>query len=151
MLILNGDVEEAYTLDVTREGFVVIPVVGQIPVSSLSLGDLDSVLRKRLARVYSGIKTLAETKTHLERVDAVMIGRAAYDNPYVFAEVDREIFGDRDARVVTRHEVVERMLPYVEAWVAKGGKFQHIGRHLLMIFSHQPGTGAWKRYLAEHG
>ncbi len=45
--------------------------------------------------INGGIKTLAETKTHLERVDAVMIGRAAYDNPYVFAEVDREIFGDQ--------------------------------------------------------
>jgi protein involved in polysaccharide export with SLBB domain len=55
VLILTGDVEEAYTLDVTREGFVVVPVVGQIPVSSLTLGELDSVLRKRLARVYSGL------------------------------------------------------------------------------------------------
>ncbi len=55
VLILTGDIEEAYTLDVTREGFVVIPVVGQIPVASLTLGELDSVLRKRLARVYSGI------------------------------------------------------------------------------------------------
>ncbi len=55
VLILTGDVEEAYTLDVTREGFVVIPVVGQIPVASLTLGELDSVLRKRLARVYSGL------------------------------------------------------------------------------------------------
>lgn len=55
VLILTGDVEEAYTLDVTREGFVVVPVVGQIPVSSLTLGDLDAMLRKRLSRVYSGI------------------------------------------------------------------------------------------------
>ena len=55
VLILTGDVEEVYTLDVTREGFVVIPVVGQIPVASLTLGDLDLVLRKRLARVYSGL------------------------------------------------------------------------------------------------
>lgn len=101
--------------------------------------------------INGGIKTITQTKEHLARVDAVMIGRAAYDNPYLFAGVDREIFGDEGAREVTRHEVIERMLPYVEAWVGKGGKFQHIGRHLLMVFSHQPGTGAWKRYLAEHG
>ena len=55
VLILTGDVEEAYTLDVTREGFVVIPAAGEIPVANLTLGELDSVLRKRLGRVFSGI------------------------------------------------------------------------------------------------
>jgi polysaccharide export outer membrane protein len=55
VLILSGDVESAYTLDVTREGFVVIPVVGTVPVANLTLGDLDVLLRSRLQRVYSGI------------------------------------------------------------------------------------------------
>ncbi len=55
VLILSGDVEAAYTLDVTREGFVVIPVVGTVPVANLTLGDLDVLLRSRLQRVYSGI------------------------------------------------------------------------------------------------
>lgn len=68
VLILTGDVEEAYTLDVTREGFVVIPVVGQIPVSSLSLGDLDAVLRKRLARVYSGIGSTTRFSVSVARL-----------------------------------------------------------------------------------
>ncbi len=55
VLILSGDVEAAYTLDVTREGFVVIPVVGTVPVANLTLGDLDVLLRARLQRVYSGM------------------------------------------------------------------------------------------------
>jgi len=55
VLILSGDVEAAYTLDVTREGFVVIPVVGTVPVANLTLGDLDVLLRTRLQRVYSGV------------------------------------------------------------------------------------------------
>ncbi|QJR38002.1 SLBB domain-containing protein [Gemmatimonas groenlandica] len=55
VLILSGDVEAAYTLDVTREGFIVIPVVGTVPVANLTLGDLDVLLRSRLQRVYSGI------------------------------------------------------------------------------------------------
>ncbi|WP_309672625.1 SLBB domain-containing protein [Gemmatimonas sp.] len=55
VLILSGDVEAAYTLDVTREGFVVIPVVGTVPVANLTLGDLDILLRSRLQRVYSGV------------------------------------------------------------------------------------------------
>ena len=55
VLILTGDVEEAYTLDVTREGFIVVPAAGQIAVANLTLGELESVLRKRLGRVFSGI------------------------------------------------------------------------------------------------
>ncbi|AMW05707.1 hypothetical protein GEMMAAP_14675 [Gemmatimonas phototrophica] len=55
VLILSGDVEAAYTLDVTREGFVVVPVVGTVPVASLTLGQLEALLRTRLARVYSGV------------------------------------------------------------------------------------------------
>ncbi len=55
VLILSGEVEAAYTLDVTREGFVVIPVVGTLPVANLTLGDLDVLLRSRLQRVYSGV------------------------------------------------------------------------------------------------
>jgi polysaccharide biosynthesis/export protein len=55
VLILSGDVEAAYTLDVTREGFVVVPVIGTVPVANLTLGQLDALLRSRLGRVYSGI------------------------------------------------------------------------------------------------
>jgi protein involved in polysaccharide export with SLBB domain len=55
VLILTGDIEEAYTLDVTREGFIVVPAAGEIPIANLTLGELDGVLRKRLGRVFSGI------------------------------------------------------------------------------------------------
>src|SRR5438046_915990 len=56
VLILSGDVEAAYTLDVTREGFVVIPQVGQIYVANLTLGQLEDLLFTRLGRVYSGVR-----------------------------------------------------------------------------------------------
>jgi polysaccharide export outer membrane protein len=55
MLILTGDVEQAYTLDVTREGFIVIPQVGRVQVNNLTLAQLETVLYTRLSRVYSGI------------------------------------------------------------------------------------------------
>ena len=61
VLILTGSVEEAHTLDVTREGFVVIPTVGQVPVANLSLGEVDALLQRRLSRVYSGVGTTAES------------------------------------------------------------------------------------------
>ena len=56
VLILTGDVEQSYALDVTREGFIVIPQVGQIYVNNLTLGDLDALLYQRLGRVYSGVR-----------------------------------------------------------------------------------------------
>ena len=63
VLILTGDVEDSYTLDVTREGFVVIPQVGQVSVNNLTLGQLEEVLHTRLRRVYSGIGRGANATT----------------------------------------------------------------------------------------
>src|SRR5688572_16644273 len=55
-LILTGDVSQAYTLDVTREGFIVVPQAGQIYVNNLTLGELENILYTRLGRVYSGVR-----------------------------------------------------------------------------------------------
>jgi tRNA-dihydrouridine synthase A len=93
--------------------------------------------------------TLAETQKHLQKVDAVMIGRAAYDNPYLFAEADRLIFQSND-RPLTRHEVVEAMLPYIDYWtVQKQRKLHGLIRHMLQLFAGQPGSRVWKRILTE--
>ena len=64
VLVLTGDVEQSYTLDVTREGFIVIPQVGQIWVNNLTMGDLENVLYSRLGRVYSGVRRGAGATTH---------------------------------------------------------------------------------------
>jgi tRNA-dihydrouridine synthase A len=78
-----------------------------------------------------------------------MIGRAAYDTPYIFAAADRDIYGE-DVAPPTRREVVEAMLPYIDFWVSRGVKLNSITRHLLQLFAGQPGTKAWKRYLSEN-
>jgi tRNA-dihydrouridine synthase A len=77
-----------------------------------------------------------------------MIGRAAYDNPYLFATADREIFAE-EAIVPSRREVVEAMVPYIDEWVGQGLKLNKITRHMLQLFSGQPGSRAWKRILTE--
>jgi polysaccharide export outer membrane protein len=64
VLVLTGDVELSYTLDVTREGFIIVPVVGQIWVNNLTLGELENVLYSRLGRVYSGVRRGAGATTH---------------------------------------------------------------------------------------
>lgn len=99
--------------------------------------------------INGGIKTLAQTKTHLKSVDAVMIGRAAYDRPYTLATVDRDIFNEA-VTPPTRREIVEAMLPYIDYWVNKGTRLNSISRHMLQLFAEQPGTKAWKRYITEN-
>ncbi len=99
--------------------------------------------------INGGITTLQQIKTHLELVDGVMVGRAAYDRPYIFATVDRDIYGE-DVAPKTRHQIVEAMLPYIEYWTSKGTRLNSISRHLLQLFAQQPGTKAWKRYISQN-
>lgn len=83
VLILTGDVEASYTLDVTREGFVVIPQVGQIYVANLTLGQLNDVLYTRLGRVYSGVRRNAGATTKF----SVSVARLRTNQVYVLGEV----------------------------------------------------------------
>jgi tRNA-dihydrouridine synthase A len=100
--------------------------------------------------INGGIVNLEQVQEQLQWVDGVMIGRAAYDNPYLFAPVDGLIYGESEPPP-TRHQVIERMLPYIEYWVAKGLKLNSISRHFLQIFTSQPGTKAWKRHISNYG
>lgn len=98
--------------------------------------------------INGGLQTLAAVKTQLAFVDGVMIGRAAYDTPYLFATADQEIFGET-YQPQTREQVVRAMLPYIESWVAKGLKLNSITRHMMHLFHGQPGSRIWKRYITE--
>jgi len=98
--------------------------------------------------INGGIKTLNEARVNLEKVDGVMIGREAYNNPYVLADIDSEIFG-LTARPLSRIDVVAAILPYVEKHLASGGKLQHITRHMLGLFHSQPNGKLWRRHLSE--
>ena len=102
-----------------------------------------------LIEINGGITNLEQVDNHLKIVDAVMIGRAAYDNPYLFATVDRDIYQE-DIIPATRHEIIEKMLPYIDHWVSRGHKLHRISRHLLAMFAGIPGTKAWKRYISEN-
>jgi tRNA-dihydrouridine synthase A len=99
--------------------------------------------------INGGITTIEGIKEQLEYVDAVSIGRAAYDNPYLFATVDREFFND-PTTPKKRHEVVEAMFPYMEEWLQRGGRLNSITRHMLELFAGVAGTKAWKRHLSEN-
>jgi tRNA-dihydrouridine synthase A len=99
--------------------------------------------------INGGITTLEQAREQLQFVDAVMIGRAAYDNPYLLATCDRDFYGE-NLKPPSRHKVIEAMLPYIEYWTTKGLKLNAISRHLLELFAGQPGTKAWKRHISEN-
>lgn len=99
--------------------------------------------------INGGITSLEQANAHLEHVDGVMIGREAYQNPYVLAGVDSEIFGD-EREILSRHQVVEQMLPYIEKHLQNGGKLNHISRHMLTLFMGMTGAKQWRRYISEN-
>jgi len=99
--------------------------------------------------INGGIKTLDECDEHLRHVDGVMIGREAYQNPYMMAEVDQRLYHS-DSTPLSRKTVLEQMLPYVEQQLADGRYLNHITRHLLGLFHSQRGGRQFRRYLSEN-
>jgi tRNA-dihydrouridine synthase A len=98
--------------------------------------------------INGGITTLQQVTTHLQYVDGAMLGRAAYDHPYLFAEADALCFGDTD-RPHTRRQVLAAMLSYLEGCIAQGIPPYRIVRHLLSLFAYQRAARLWKRFLSE--
>jgi tRNA-dihydrouridine synthase A len=99
--------------------------------------------------VNGGVKTLAEAKEHLQHLDGVMIGREAYQSPYLLAEVDQQIFG-LDTPVKKRSQLVQEMYPYIEQQLAQGSYLGHITRHMLGLFQNMPGARQWRRHISEN-
>ena len=95
-----------------------------------------------------GVQNLEEAEAHLQQVDGVMIGRAAYQTPYILAEADSRIF-DEPASPRSREQIVEDFLPYVERQLAQGVPLKSITRHMLGLFNGLPGARAWRRHLSE--
>ena len=99
--------------------------------------------------VNGGITTLQQAKAHLQTLDGVMIGREAYQNPWMLAEADALIFGDIKPTPSPR-TVLDAMLPYVEQRMSEGVPLNAITRHMLGLFHGRPGAKAWRRHLSEH-
>ena len=98
--------------------------------------------------INGGITTLMQATAHLQHVDGAMIGRAAYEHPYLFAEADALCFGDVTPPR-TRRQVLEAMLAYLERCVSQGLPPYRMVRHLLSLFAYQRAARLWKRCLSE--
>lgn len=95
-----------------------------------------------------GILTLEAAREQLTWADGVMVGRAAYQNPYLLAAADRDIFGEQ-GMPPTRREAIEAFLPYVAAQLKQGQPLHRMMRHTLGLFAGQPGARHWKRTLSD--
>ncbi len=98
--------------------------------------------------INGGITSIEEIKNHLDKTNGVMIGRAAYHTPYFLAEIEKEIFKNKD--ILSRQEVIKKLIPYIKEETKKGTRLNQIMRHTLGLFHGQTGAGFWKRYLSEN-
>ena len=98
--------------------------------------------------INGGITSTAQVKTHLNKVDGVMIGRSFYHSPYLLSEIEREIFNNNN--ILSRQEIVEKLVRYVKKEINKGTRLNQIMRHTLGLFHGQTGSNFWKRYLSEN-
>ena len=96
--------------------------------------------------INGGIKTIKESKDHLKYVDGVMLGREAYDNPFILTEVDSEIFSD-EMKLMRRTDVLYKLLPYIQSEIDKGTKISHITKHLMGLFKGFNGAKNIRKYL----
>ena len=98
--------------------------------------------------INGGIDTVESVQTHLEYVDGVMLGRAAYHRPWVLAECQGVLFEQQS--IADRELIIERMTDYIERQVSEGTAVKHITRHVLGLFQGIPGAKAWRRYISEN-
>ena len=116
--------------------------------------DHDRVYRLKRARpdlrivINGGISSIESAQHHLQFVDGVMVGRVAYQKPYMLSAVDTTLFAS-DREVVTRDDVVSQIIPYIERHIASGGRLNNVTRHLLGLYHGEPGARAFRRHLSE--
>jgi tRNA-dihydrouridine synthase A len=103
--------------------------------------------------INGGVKTDEEIALHLQHVDGVMLGREAYHNPWVMSDWDRRFYGDANAPLKTRVQVLEAMIPYIaeqlRLYGGHGLKLNSITRHMLGIMTGLPGARAFRQLLSD--
>jgi len=96
-----------------------------------------------------GVRDTESVRAHLEQVDGVMIGRQAYSNPWWLTELQAQLLSDPAAGLPERAAVVMQMARYADEQVGQGVRLSHISRHMLGLFTGQPGARSWRRFVAE--
>ncbi|MEO7052295.1 MAG: tRNA dihydrouridine(20/20a) synthase DusA [Rhodanobacter sp.] len=127
---------------------------GLSPKENREIPPLDYARVYRLKREFpelvviinGGIASVGQVQTHLAHLDGVMLGRAAYHDPYLLARLEQALYGES---LPTREDLLLRMRPYIEAELARGTALKHITRHLLGLYQGEPGARAFRRTISE--
>ncbi|MFQ5562742.1 MAG: tRNA dihydrouridine(20/20a) synthase DusA [Parvularculaceae bacterium] len=131
---------------------------GLSPKDNRTVPPLDYALVRRLKRarpdlaviLNGGIETIEEAQAHLAGFDGVMLGRAAYDRPYILADVDNRLFGEA-GDAPSREAVVMAMSAYLKRMAKAGVRPHGVARHMLGLYHAEPGARVWRRFLSEEG
>jgi tRNA-dihydrouridine synthase A len=99
--------------------------------------------------INGGITDLEQSKQHLTQIDGVMIGREAYTNPYLLAEVDQQIYGSENS-IQSRKKIAEQFIQYVDNELSQNIKLQSMTRHILGLFHGMPGARQFRRHISEN-
>lgn len=99
--------------------------------------------------INGGITTLEQGLEHLKQVDGIMMGREAYQNPFILRDVDRLFFAD-NCQPVTRQQVAEQFMAYSREQMQGGTRLHHLTRHLLGLYHEVPGAKKFRRHISEN-
>ena len=99
--------------------------------------------------INGGIKTIEDAESLLKKTDGVMLGREAYQNPFILNEVDAVFFGTA-TNVQTRTETLQKFMPYIEQELERGTPLHHMTRHILGLYKGQKGGKNFRRHLSEN-
>lgn len=97
--------------------------------------------------INGGIDNLNAVNEHLDHVDGVMLGRAAYSDPYLLSSADQHYYHAKTP-MLTREEIVKEMLPYIDQHLARGGRLHQVTRHMVGLFHGVDGARVWRRWLS---
>lgn len=97
--------------------------------------------------INGGVRSVETVEKYLSVLDGVMLGRAAYQNPWILAECEASVTG---TELPTRESIIEALTEYMEEQVALGVPVKHVTRHVLGLFQGKPGAKVWRRYISEH-
>ena len=100
--------------------------------------------------INGGFTTLEDCKAALRQVDGVMVGRAAYQTPFLLRDVDAQLYGESGPVACDRLFVLEALRPHVAAHLNAGGRLNNVTRHILGLFHGQPRARAFRRFLSEN-
>jgi len=99
--------------------------------------------------INGGIDTIDACHRHLEQVDGVMMGREAYSNPYIMAQVDQAFYGESELPR-TRDEVLEEYIKYADERLENGSRLNHLSKHIVGLYHGEPRSRLWRRHISQN-